>query len=384
MPSNAANPHFSTVNRKSKIANSTVLVLRFSALGDVAMSATVVRAFALAYPNHRFIMASAPLPEPLFAGIPNLRFEGINTKAYEGVWGIFRLYGRLRRLRPTIVLDLHQVVRTHLLCTLFFLLGATPVFGVKKLRRRRYLLTRAKRKRLQPLPSMIDKYIDVFVRSGFPPISVDATLLPAAIHLCSTRSVSRSPSDILRSSSTLPPPTPPEWRQAGFLIGIAPFAKHPTKEWSVKKMEGVVEQLSLSGKYRIFLFGGGALERAILKRWEQRYANTICVAGATDFTGELSLIGNMHLFVSMDSANMHLASFMGVPALSIWGGTHPYAGFYGWRQAPENAIQIDMPCRPCSVYGRKSCRIGTLACLQSISVEGVLQRIENFFAPQTS
>ena len=355
--------------RKKSITD--VLILRFSALGDIAMTAPVVRSYAQAYPNLSFVMASAPMLEPLFAGIPNLKFEGIDTKEYNGVFGIFRLYRRLHRFRPKQLLDLHQVLRTYLLCALFFLSGTTSIFGVKKGRRQRFHLTKVKDKRLQPIPSMISKYTDVFVRSGFLPFPIHHIPLNkrGASTLLDLYPSAKGEQDVTKLEHE-------KW------LGIAPFAKHPTKEWPVERMERVVDQMGTSGKYRIFLFGGGKLERVILKNWELRYPNTVCVAGTLDFAHELTLMGKMDLFISMDSANMHFASFMGVPVLSIWGGTHPYAGFYGWRQDPNLAIQSQIECRPCSVFGSKPCRWGTIACLQEISVEEVLHRIVQFFADE--
>ncbi|MBQ9471009.1 MAG: glycosyl transferase family 1, partial [Bacteroidales bacterium] len=79
---------------------------------------------------------------------------------------------------------------------------------------------------------------------------------------------------------------------------------------------------------------------------------------------------------SMDSANMHLASLVGTSVVSIWGATHPYAGFYGWHQLPDNAVQIDLPCRPCSVYGNRPCFRNDYACLNLISPDMVLERLE--------
>jgi ADP-heptose:LPS heptosyltransferase len=80
--------------------------------------------------------------------------------------------------------------------------------------------------------------------------------------------------------------------------------------------------------------------------------------------------------ISMDSANMHMASLVGTPVVSIWGATHPFAGFMGWGQDPNNAIQLDMDCRPCSIFGNKPCKRGDYACLNGISPKQVLEHIE--------
>ena len=78
----------------------------------------------------------------------------------------------------------------------------------------------------------------------------------------------------------------------------------------------------------------------------------------------------------MDSANMHLASLVNIPVISIWGATHPYAGFMGWNQNPNNAVQIDLNCRPCSIYGNKPCLRNDYACIKNISPELITQRTE--------
>ena len=88
-------------------------------------------------------------------------------------------------------------------------------------------------------------------------------------------------------------------------------------------------------------------------------------------------LSRMDWVLSMVSAMMHLASITGVPVVSIWGATHPYAGFQGWGQEPSNFIQADMDCRPCSVYGNKPCLRGDYACLTRISPDTVAEKIES-------
>ena len=94
---------------------------------------------------------------------------------------------------------------------------------------------------------------------------------------------------------------------------------------------------------------------------------------------ELILMSHLDVMVSMDSSNMHMASLVGTKVVSIWGATHPYAGFMGWRQSEENAVQLDMPCRPCSVYGNKPCLRGDYACMNNISPEMIIEKIAKLF-----
>ena len=91
---------------------------------------------------------------------------------------------------------------------------------------------------------------------------------------------------------------------------------------------------------------------------------------------EQVLMSHLDVMLSMDSANMHLASLVHVPVVSVWGATHPYAGFMGWGQSVDRAVQLDMPCRPCSVFGQKPCWRGDYACLREIKPEWVIEKIE--------
>jgi ADP-heptose:LPS heptosyltransferase len=92
---------------------------------------------------------------------------------------------------------------------------------------------------------------------------------------------------------------------------------------------------------------------------------------------ELILMSHLDLMVSMDSANMHLASLTGTPVVSVWGATHPYAGFMGWNQSVDNAVQVEHPCRPCSIYGNKKCHRGDYACLNDIKPQQIIEKINN-------
>jgi len=68
--------------------------------------------------------------------------------------------------------------------------------------------------------------------------------------------------------------------------------------------------------------------------------------------------------ISMDSANMHIAALTGIHIVSIWGATHPYAGFTPYISNSRSHIvqNEDLSCRPCSVFGNKPCYKGTMEC----------------------
>ena len=212
--------------------------------------------------------------------------------------------------------------------------------------------------------TVFEKYADVFRRLGYPDFQVDFhSLFPEG----------GAPLDTTLPHFDLTARPEPNW------VGIAPFAAHEGKIYPLPLMEQVVSQLSARGDVRVFLFGAGPKEGAILQRWSQRYPHVESMVGQLkDMGEELALISHCKVMVSMDSGNMHLASLAAVPVVSIWGATHPLGGFLGYGQSLDNVLQADLPCRPCSVYGQKACRFGNYQCLTSIQPETVVKKIASF------
>ncbi len=143
-------------------------------------------------------------------------------------------------------------------------------------------------------------------------------------------------------------------------------------------MEQVMKSLNNTNKYKIILFGGGEKEIKILKKLENTYSHCYNVAGVLTFEEELSLISNLDLMLSMDSGNGHLSAMFGVPTVTIWGITHPFAGFAPFGQAPENSIMADrrqFPWIPTSVYGNKYPK-GYEKAMHTIDPQEIVRKIE--------
>ncbi|MEG2819858.1 MAG: glycosyltransferase family 9 protein [Muribaculaceae bacterium] len=160
-------------------------------------------------------------------------------------------------------------------------------------------------------------------------------------------------------------------------MAISPFAKHQGKVYPLTLMEKVLATLTKWDDTHVFLFGAGEQEQEILKSWVDKYPNVTSLAEKRNgFPKELALLSNIDVMVSMDSANMHLASLVKLPVVSVWGATHPYCGFMGWRQEEQNAVQLNMACRPCSVFGNKPCLTNDYFCLTGISPQMIISRIK--------
>jgi ADP-heptose:LPS heptosyltransferase len=127
--------------------------------------------------------------------------------------------------------------------------------------------------------------------------------------------------------------------------------------------------------YVLYFFGGKGAERILLADWERIFSRAVPMSSTSSIAEELEIMGEMQAMVTMDSANMHLASLVNVPVISLWGPTHPYAGFYGFQQDPLNAVQVNLGCRPCSVFGNTSCWRGDHACMNQITPEMVEEKL---------
>ncbi|RYZ19709.1 MAG: glycosyltransferase family 9 protein [Chitinophagaceae bacterium] len=327
------------------MARAHLLVFRFSSLGDVAMTVPVLRLALEQHPELEITYVSTAFVRPLFSDLPRLRFVAADLKGmHKGVPGLYRLFRELRAGgRYTGIADLHNVLRTKMLRAYFRFTGI-PAAALDKGRAEKKELTRAENKQLRPLKPMHQRYADVFEALG---LAIDLS----ARHNYREAAI-------------------PSYMQQGIaagihFIGIAPFAAYKEKTYPPEQMTEVIRLLCADPQNRIFLFGGKT-DAPQFEAWQKAYPQVHNLAGKMSFGEELDHIGSLDVMVSMDSANMHLASLYGVPVVSVWGGTHPWLGFYGWRQDPANAVQIELACRPSSVFGSKDCP-NDRACMRGIA-----------------
>ena len=342
-----------------------ILVTRFSAFGDVAMTVPVLWTVANQYPQHKFTVLSRESMRPLFLQMPeNVTFRGVNLKQkrYKGPFGMVRLFHELNKeLGFEAIADLHDVLRTKIFRTCAILRGIR-VACIDKGKTEKRLLTRPEGKELKQLPTSFDRYRNVFEALGLPIGQIEFVSIFGG----------KKRGDFSRVQEFfLPRREKEKW------IGIAPFAAHQGKIYPLDQMEQVVASLDKEPDVRIVLFGAGEKETEILKSWAKKYSHTYITEGLR-MERELILMSHLDVMVSMDSANMHLASLVHTPVVSIWGATHPYCGFMGYGQRSENALQInDLPCRPCSVFGNKPCLYNDYRCLTRITPEMIVKKILN-------
>lgn len=333
-----------------------ILIIRLSAMGDVAMTVPVIRALTEKYPDCKITVLSKPFFKPLFDTIPQVSFFAaqVNTK-HKGILGLLKLYRELKKEKITHVADFHNVLRSKILRALFIFDGKPSIF-IDKGRAEKKALTRTKNKIFKQLKTSHQRYADVLNKLGFTldlsnPTPINKIKLAEKITLYTG----------LKKDT---------W------IGIAPFAAFKGKVYPLQLMEEVIEEMASKG-FKIFLFGGGKREIEILNTLENIHDSIVNLAGKLSFKEELEVIGVLDVMVAMDSGNAHLAAMQQVKTITLWGVTHPYAGFAPFDQPDDYCVISDLkkyPKIPCSIYGNKVIN-GYENAMETISPAKVIEKI---------
>lgn len=343
-----------------------ILVLRFSAMGDVVLLLPVIQSLVKTYPDIELTIVTRPKFASFFTDIERvIPFPADVDYTYSGIFGIRDLFGKLlRKASYDVVMDMHDHIRTIVLRSLFKIFGV-PVIVFEKGRKEKHTFTKKENKRTAPLAHTVERYRLAFEKAGYP-VEIDQPP-----YFTVKESVAGQLAEWLQSHSLI---KNEKW------IGIAPFAKHATKIWPTENYSIVIEQILQKTEAKFFLFGGGEKDIIFFELLQSKFPeHCVMVAGKLKIKQEVALMQQLDLMLCVDSSNMHLASLMGIPLLSIWGGTHPDVGFGPYRNGEESILQVsreELPCRPCSVYGKEKCYRGDFACLNRITPEIVINRMQ--------
>ena len=323
-----------------------ILIIRFSAMGDVIMSLFAVSALRETYPDLRITVATKPKFAKFYNEIPDIEILTLDSSG--SLKSLFRLISAAAKSRIDCVADIHNSLRSRIIRYCLRFTGAKISLFHKNRRERSSI--KGKGLEIVPFRHNVLKFCDVFARLGFP--------VPDPKQQRQQRPV-------------------PEifGEKSGKWIGYAPFASKYMKIYPQEQSRELIGLMS-SRYDRVFIFSGPGRELDFVREMEARYPNVTGVFGRTDIWGELALMTNMDAMVTMDSSSMHLASLAGVPLVSVWGATHPAAGFMGYGyDIGKNCIQSDLPCRPCSIYGEGKCMYDSLKCFETITPEMIMEKV---------
>lgn len=325
-------------------------------MGDVAMTVPVLQVLCQNYPELKVTVVSRNFFKPLFDTLPQVDFYEADVYGrHKGGIGLWRLANELLALDINAVADVHNVIRSNVI-TAFLWLKGIPSQKIDKGRKEKAQLTQAGGKEIAPLKSTHERYADVFRKMGFE-IDLSSWMPPTKPQ------IPASCKEFFKSSDTKK-------------VGVAPFAAFSSKAYSLENMGAVLEQMA-SLEYEVFLFGGGKKETEQLEVLAASFKHVHNLAGRLKFQEELACIAHLDAMVSMDSGNGHLATIYGVPVITLWGVTHPFAGFVPFQQPMENQLMANrnaFPLIPTSIYGNKFPK-GYERAIDSISPKAVVKRL---------
>ena len=326
-------------------------------MGDVALITPVLAGMRKQYPDIELVLITKPAFKPFFFSIEGLRlFLPDLENRHKGFLGLLRLFRDIRvQGKIDYVIDLHDVLRSKIFRLLFRLSGV-PVAVIDKGRTEKKSVITGKNK--IRLKHSVERYCDVFTRAGFPvKPSQGRWIIPS--------------SEALKKAGLM------AGAHGELNIGVAPYAKHKLKRWPEENMVMLLGMISEKNKSKFWLFGGSE-ESESLAAFQKKIAGSFNTLGNLSLDEELALMSKLDLMIAMDSSNMHMAALVGTKVISIWGGTDPLTGFGAWMQ-PENfsvRIPIDeLPCRPCSTYGKGECARGDFACMNWLTPDMVYKRL---------
>ena len=307
-----------------------ILVIRLSAMGDVAMTVPVLRALMNQYPNVKITVLTTQLFKPFFRDLENTNVFVADVKgAHKGIFGLYKLSKELKSLRIEAVADLHNVLRSNILKCFF---SGYNFVQIDKGRKEKQALVSGKS--FRQLKTTHERYAEVFEKLGFPVKLSNPKFSARALLNTKVKSLIG--------------------QKSNKIIGIAPFAAHQGKMYPLDLMKQVVE--ALSKEHQILLFGGGKKEVDVLNKMAESFENVINLAGKINLDEQMDVISNLDVMLSMDSGNAHIAAMLGAKVITLWGVTHPYAGFAPFNQPEDYMLLSDrntFPKIPTSVYGNK-------------------------------
>ncbi len=335
-----------------------ILVLRYSSLGDVALTNPVLDGLLAAFPKARIFYATKKEYLPAIQNHPAL--ERILT--LEGS-GFFELWGHIRAIRslnPDMILDLHDSLRTRIISS--FTRKAKFLVYDKEALRLRLLV---KKLTHQPSVHTIQKYLKVLEPLGVKP------------HLKIQFKVFDSKKDqsFLREFLERRKISPSQ-----LVIGLGPGARWKTKQWMPERYAELASRLVEDYRCTLLWFGSREETRLIQsiqgKMRGSFLERGVCLAGEYGLEKSIALLGRCDLFIGNDSGLTHLASGRGSRVVVIYGSTTTSLGFEPW--GPHSVVEVSsLTCRPCDVHGKNSCPLGHFKCMRDLTVdlvEGAVKR----------
>jgi heptosyltransferase II len=317
-----------------------VLVVRFSAIGDILLTTPLLRAIRARYPGARIAVLTKESYVPLLSHNPHVS-EVLPVAPHEGVLAIAE---RIRGVRYSHLLDLHANLRSHALRRL----APGPWRSYEKRTLDRALLITAKRDRYGTNVPIAERYFEAAKELEVEPDGGPPDFFLSEEADC--RAAERL--DAVGLGRERP------------IVAIAPGAAHATKRWPVEHWIELVGRITPTGADVAILGGADGAEPAAAIA-SAAGANVANLAGALGLQETGAVIRRSEVLISGDTGVMHMATGVGTPVVALFGPTVRQFGFFPYR-SPSSVVELELPCRPCSAHGTRRCPLGHHHCMRQL------------------
>jgi ADP-heptose:LPS heptosyltransferase len=329
-----------------------ILVLRFSAMGDVALCLPVIKR-ALALDSNLYItIATKDQYAFLFENVDRLQVIALDfDKTYKGVSGLVKLSRHLAFKQYDYIIDLHNVLRTHFLRFLMKRRSKLIVFNKGRGEKLAYIKNKVK-----PLIHTTERYAEAFTKAK---CNIDTQFKYPAIEL--TEEAHSEAGNFFKKYAL------------NKAIGLAPFAAHEPKSIPDEELDKLLTLLLADKLISVFVFAGPA-HQTYIGELQQKFGKHIINTASISIQAQIALMSKLDYLITADSANMHFAALQAVPVKSIWGATSSALGFAPLDSAAHQIFEANLACQPCSVFGNKACtNKDKYACFKAIDWEEVIK-----------
>lgn len=312
-----------------------ILVIRFSSLGDIAISLPIVN--SASEKGHEIYY----LTKKQFVPFIETMLPKINPIPWEGSYS--DIIHIVKKENIDFVLDIHDNLRSSILKILLsFRKNQTQILTYNKNSISRRLMLYRKRKNWKKLNTVIKSYLQVFKKAD---ASIEISYL-----------------------DNLPQGEKFENRYIIFHSN----AKHKTKQMSESRYQQLLEILLNKIDLNIVLIGD-KVEHNLLD--DVRITD---LRGKTDLHELCVLISNSEAVFTTDSAPIHIASCFNKPVFAVFQSTVPEFGFIPFSRNYRIYESLETDCRPCSLHGLKSCPKGHFECSEKIDLDKIAEDISSF------
>lgn len=300
-----------------------VLVVRYSALGDVVLATSILDPLLAAHPGAHVEWVTSPAYAPLLAGLPQLAAVHALPKGTGATLALRRaLAGKF-----DVAVDLQNKVRSGLVAR-----AAAP----RRLTFQRRSIGQAVGALFGDDPPLVRAHQTQLYTEVLAPLGVTAA---GATH------VSLSERGRAEAEAAL-------GAVRGPVVAVAPGAAWATKRWAPERFAATADALAAHGASIVLAGGPGDREAFAAFR---AAAKAPVAADLSDLSveGLAAAIARVDLLVSCDSGPVHLASALGTPVVAVFGPTSPVR--WGPSGPAARVVRSGPPCSPCTNHGDPAC-----------------------------